>query len=180
MKSAFPARLVAACVLAVTCFVTPAFGAFDCFLQIEGVDGESQISPGGIDLEAYSYDVKAPRDVATGQASGKRSAVDMSDITCSTRLSKATPKLMQACATGTHFPTAKLTCRKAGSTGAPVDFLVITMEDVMISSYVSGGGGQQLPTESISLNFTKVMFSYSFGANQTVRLNWDLGKQKGI
>jgi type VI secretion system secreted protein Hcp len=71
---------------------------------------------------------------------------------------KATPLLLKACASGTHFPSVTLVVRKAG--GDPK--LTVTMDDVVISSYQTGGSsGGERPTESLSLNFTKIEFQYS-------------------
>ena len=56
--------------------------------------------------------------------------------------------------------------RKAGgdASGANADdFLKIKLEDVLISSYQlagASGGGDDRPTESLSLNFTKIEFDY--------------------
>ena len=69
---------------------------------------------------------------------------------------------MLACATGRHFPSATLTCRKAG--GNQVEFLKIKLIDVLVSSYSIGGtpGGEaQVPDDTFSLNFAKVDFLYT-------------------
>jgi type VI secretion system secreted protein Hcp len=69
----------------------------------------------------------------------------------------SSPKLMLACATGKHYPKAVLYIRKAGES----ESLTITLTDVLISSYQSGGHGDQKPLESLSLNFTKIEFQYT-------------------
>jgi len=82
---------------------------------------------------------------------------------------------MLACAQGTHYPKAILYCRKAG--GNQPDFYVITLEDVLVSSFTQGGGGDR-PTESLSLNFTKIEWNYMYqdarGVVQSVKTAWDL------
>jgi type VI secretion system secreted protein Hcp len=40
-------------------------------------------------------------------------------------------------------------------------YLTITLSDVLVSSYQEGNGGGGKPTESISLNFTKIEFKYA-------------------
>ena len=69
---------------------------------------------------------------------------------------KSSPQLMLACATGKHYPKAVLYIRKAGG-----ESLTITLTDVLISSYQSGGHGDATPLESLTLNFTKIEFQYT-------------------
>jgi len=73
---------------------------------------------------------------------------------------QATPLLMQACATGQHIADAILTCRKAGT--EQQEFLVIKFNDLLISSYQTGGSGHSdvVPTDQISFNFSKIAVDY--------------------
>jgi type VI secretion system secreted protein Hcp len=76
------------------------------------------------------------------------------------RTCKASPNLALACATGEHIPEATLTVRKAGK--EQQDFLIVKFTNLLVSSYqLSSGGGEELPVESISLNFAKIEVSYS-------------------
>ena len=62
-------------------------------------------------------------------------------------------------ANGDHFTDAKLTVRKAGK--KPLEYLVIEMQKVMITSVSTGGsGGEDRLTENITLNFAKVEVKY--------------------
>jgi type VI protein secretion system component Hcp len=75
------------------------------------------------------------------------------------QVDKASPKLALACANGTHFKQATITLRKAGS--KPQTYLKYTLTNVIISAYQTGGSGHNVtPTESLSLNFTKIQISY--------------------
>ena len=52
-----------------------------------------------------------------------------------------------------------LTVRKAGET--PVEYLKITMSDLIITSVSTGGsGGEDRLTENVTLNFAKVKVEY--------------------
>jgi type VI secretion system secreted protein Hcp len=75
---------------------------------------------------------------------------------------KATPKLMEACATGKHVKEIKLTAARStdGKGGKPQDYFIITMSDVMVTSYSVGSGGDALPMEAVSFNFAKVKVEY--------------------
>jgi len=135
--------------------------AVDMFLKIEGVDGESADDKhkNEIDVLAFSWGMSqsGSMHIAGGGGTGK---VNVQDMSVTKYMDKASTVLMQKCCTGKHFPKATLTCRKAGDT--PVEYLVVTMEEVLVTS-VSEGGTQHddMQTENISLNFAKVKVKYT-------------------
>jgi type VI secretion system secreted protein Hcp len=84
----------------------------------------------------------------------------MQDLSLFKELDKASPKLMEACATGSVIPRAVLMVRK-DSGDAHLDYLVITMENVRVSSLsIDSTTSDTRPTEHISLNFTKIEVKY--------------------
>jgi type VI secretion system secreted protein Hcp len=136
--------------------------ADDYYLKIDGVQGEStdQQHPGEIQLESWSFGESNPVSPAPGGAGIGAGKVHMQDFRFATKIDKAGPPLFLACATGKHIPSVVLTCRKAG--GTPLDFLRVTLNDVVVSSYgtSSSGGGEVVPTEEVSLAFSKITFEY--------------------
>jgi type VI secretion system secreted protein Hcp len=135
--------------------------AVDYFLQIAGVEGESIDAKhkGWIDVDSWSWGENRPAPPATGGGGGA-GKVQMQDLHFVSRLSKASPKLFLACATGQHFKEAKLVGRKAGKTQQ--EFLSFTFSDVLITGYQAMGaeGGDMLPADQVSLNFAKLKFEY--------------------
>jgi type VI secretion system secreted protein Hcp len=134
--------------------------AVDYFLKIDGIDGESTDSKhkGEIDVESWSWGQTNSGDAAHrgGMGAGK---VSMQDFHFVMRMNKATPKLMEVCATGEHIKKAVLTCRKAGK--EQQEYLKVTMSDLVVSSYQTGGSnGDVVPTDQISLNFSKIEYEY--------------------
>ena len=135
--------------------------AVDYFLKIQGVDGESTDSKhkGEIDVESFSWgETNSGHHVIGG--GGGAGKVAMQDFHFVMKVSKASPKLMLACATGEHIPAATLVCRKAG--GEQQEFLTIKMSDLLVSSYQTGGSGHSdiVPTDQVSLNYSKIEFEY--------------------
>lgn len=135
--------------------------AVDYFLKIDGIEGESHDSKhkATIDLESWSWGVTQHGTHAGGGGGGAGKAVAQ-DFHFVMKVNKASAKLMLACATGEHIKKAVLTCRKAGKTQQ--EFLMYTMEDLLVSSYQTGGSGHSdiVPTDQISLNFSKVQVEY--------------------
>ena len=104
-----------------------------------------------LDFDVRAVSLALPwRSRRQGGGAGK---VGVHDISITKEVDKASPKLSLACADGTHFKKVTITLRKAGKT-----YLTYNLTDVLISSVqISGsGGGQDVPLESISLNFTKI------------------------
>ena len=50
--------------------------------------------------------------------------------------------------------------KPTGKEGGQAKFLEFKFKDVMVSSYQTGGAGEGLPVESLSLNFTSVTQEY--------------------
>src|SRR5712692_10106681 len=127
----------------------------DYFLKLDGVEGEAQDSKhkNEIDLESWSWGETQTGAHAAGGGGGA-GKVAMQDFHFVMSVNKASPKLMLACATGEHVKKAVLTCRKAGK--EQQEYLKITMSDLLVSSYQTGGSGHGgvLPTDQISLNYS--------------------------
>jgi type VI secretion system secreted protein Hcp len=143
--------------------ITPARAAGELVLKLEGISGDSIVSGhvGEIDVATVGFGVSQTgiRE-AGGRASARRSS--LTTISVAKFIDKSSPNLFLACATGQHIPKGVLTFRKAGAAGAaPYEFLIITLSDVLISSYqVSSSEGAGAPAESLSLSYTKIEYKY--------------------
>lgn len=132
----------------------------DYFLKIEGIEGESTDSKhkNEIELMSWSWGETNSGSHAIGRGGGA-GKVSMQDFNFVMSVNKSTPKLMLACATGQHIKSATLTARKAG--GEQQEYLTITFSDILVSSYQTGGSsGDIIPTDQISLNFSKIEYAY--------------------
>ena len=134
--------------------------AVDYFLKIAGIEGESPDSKhkNEIQLESWSWGETQQGGHAAGGGGGA-GKVAMQDFHFVMKVNKATPKLMLACANGEHIKEAILSVRKAGK--EQQDYLKITLNDILVSSYQTGGShGDVVPSDQISLNFSKIQFEY--------------------
>jgi type VI secretion system secreted protein Hcp len=135
--------------------------AQDIFLKINGIDGESQDSAhkNEIDLSSWTWQIVQESNMhqGSGGGSGKATVKDLSFVH---NVDRASPNLMKFCLTGKHIPEATLTVRKAG--GTPLEYLKITMTDVVITNVQpTGNSSDQVITEQISLSFAKVKQEYT-------------------
>ncbi len=143
---------------------------FDCFLKIDGIEGESADSKhkGEINVKSFSWGQTNGGTFAFGGGGGA-GKVSMQDFHFTMKTSKASVELMLACAGGDHIKSAVLTCRKAGKDQQ--EFFRITFSDILVSTYQTNAicATDSLPEDSISLNFAKIGKNIR-NRNPTVRL----------
>jgi type VI secretion system secreted protein Hcp len=158
--------------------------AVDYFLKIDGIEGESADGKHAkeIDIEAWSWGETNAGGHAYGGGGGA-GKVSMNDFNFTMRVNKSSPKLLLACASGQHIPSALLTCRKAGKDQQ--EYLKIKFTDLLISSFQTGGSaGDVVPVDNISLNFSKIEYEYypqkkDGTLDAKVPVHWDLKENKG-
>lgn len=133
----------------------------DYYLKIDGIEGESQDDKhkAEIEIESWSWGETNSGTFSAGGGGGA-GKVSMQDFHFVSKVNKASPKLMLACAGGDHIKKAVLSCRKAGKTQQ--DYLVVTFGELLVSSYQTGGstGGGIIPTDQFSFNFSQIEVEY--------------------
>lgn len=130
----------------------------DMFLEIPGVEGESQDAafPRAIDVTSWEWGESLPCSLGSARR-GEAGKVSMTDLTVTLPYGSASPALMLHCATGKHFDSAILTCRRADETQEI--YLIIKLSTVVINVYQTACAGQ-IPEERMSLAFAKIQFEY--------------------
>lgn len=163
--------------------------AFDCFIQIEGIPGESTDDKhtNWIEVLSYSHAVSqmsSGRASTSGGRTGER--CDHTDFSITKTLDKASPKLALFCCNGTHIP--KITMELCRATGDKQKYMVYILSDVIISSVSPGGasqGGESIPVETVTMNYGKIEWVYTETDHKTgkpkgdVKTHWDLTTNKG-
>ncbi len=164
--------------------------AFDAFLKIDGIPGESTDDQHSdwIEVLSYKWGVSQP---ASGSASSSGGAsaerADFQDFTIVKALDKASPKLALACANGQHIREVKLELCRAG--GDKVKYMEYKMSNCMVTSVRPGGasqGTETLPQEEVSFNYGKIEWTYTQqqrsdgtgGGN--VAAGWDLETNRRV
>jgi len=151
----------------------------DYFLKIDGVDGESSDDKhkNEIDVLSWSWGASNTGSMAGGGGGGA-GKVSMQDFHFTHAVDKSSPKLFMSLATGEHIKEATLMVRKSG--GDQQEYLTYKFTDVLVTSLTSAAGaGDPVPTESISLNFSKIEMSYKPQSAEGTRsipitASWDL------
>jgi type VI secretion system secreted protein Hcp len=133
--------------------------ASDIFAKLGDIKGESidDKHKDEIEVLSYSWGVSNAGSMGYGTGGGEGKAA-FHDLSFTHKIDKASPILMQSCATGVHLKEATITHRKAGK--GQQEFLVIKMNDVIVTSVTHGGNGGDGSSENVSLAFAKVNVEY--------------------
>ncbi|EKE73843.1 MULTISPECIES: Hcp family type VI secretion system effector [Oceanibaculum] len=136
-----------------------------------------------INILGYSTGVAMPLHFDSsggGRATGR---AQVQDITVSKYLDQATPKLNLACCLATELGKIYIyLIRTSGD--KPIEAMTYTLENAMVSSVSLNAGGNELPVESVTFNFTKITWSYQFETKEgdqkgKVETEYDLEKATG-
>jgi type VI secretion system secreted protein Hcp len=151
------------------------------FIQVGTLKGESvdKVHAGKTDVLAWSWGVSNSGSAHTGGGAGAGKA-NVQDLSFTKYIDKSTPDLMLAACNGKHFDNATLIVRKAGE--KPLEYLKITMTEVLITSVSTGGsGGEDRLTENVTLNFASVKVEYveqkkDGSAGDKPSMNWNIAE----
>jgi type VI secretion system secreted protein Hcp len=138
--------------------------AFDAFLKIEGVDGESTRKgfEKQMEIQSFSFGASNPSTIGAGGGGGGGGKVSVSSFNIMKRSDSASPLLVLACCQGDHYAKASVTLNKSAGK-APIDFIKYEFEEVYVDNIQWSGssGGDDTPTESVSFSFAKVAITYT-------------------
>ena len=164
--------------------------AFDAFLKIDGVPGESTDAKHSewIEVLAYNWGVDQP-ETRSASSHGSLSAerANFHDFVVTKALDKASPKLAQACASGEHYPAATLEICRAGGDKQP--YMEYKLTDVLVRSIRPGGRSrdeESIPLEEVAFAYGKIELKYTQTKVQggkaagAVAAGWDLTKNTKV
>ncbi|AGT11488.1 Hcp family type VI secretion system effector [Paracoccus aminophilus] len=160
--------------------------AVDYFLKLSNnIKGESQDEKyrDAIDVLGWNWGLTQSGTTHLGKGGGG-GKVNVSDIHLTKYVDLATNDLIKRCANGEHIETGELIVRKSGGT-APVEYMKIKLEQIMISSYSTGGqkDGLDRVQESLSLNFRRFEVTYSLqdengAAGAETSTGWEIAENR--
>jgi type VI secretion system secreted protein Hcp len=149
------------------------------YLKIEGIDGESRHADhrNWIDIQSYSHSMASSESGSTGSTRGP-GTVEHEDIAIIKQLDKASPSLMLACNEGRHTSVVDIEFVRTGASYSHV-FYKVQCSDVLISSVAVDVREGGTPTETITLNYRSIRWTYVVltgdgTAGETVEEGWSL------
>jgi type VI secretion system secreted protein Hcp len=158
-RSGFKGLVAAGLVATSIASTTSVVSASDMFLKISGIKGESTDKAHKDSIEVLSWSW----GMSTGTGKVKRGTIApqcIQDLKLTKLVDSSTPQLITSGVLGEVANEATLSVRKSGE--QQQDYLVITMKDVLVSSYQTGsvdGSNSQLVDE-IVLHFSSIQGEY--------------------
>jgi type VI secretion system secreted protein Hcp len=136
--------------------------AYDAFIKLTGITGGSQATGKADHCDIYSFSWGASNPTTVGTESGLGAGkVSLSSFNFMKQTDRASPDLFKFCCTGQHIAEVVVSLRKSGGKN-PLDYITYTFKECMVESVQWSGssGGDDTPTESISVAFTSVKIMY--------------------
>jgi len=156
--------------------------AFDAFVKIDGIEGESTDDKHQGWIEVLSCDVKVSQKVSSTASSaggGSAERADFSDFSFVKQIDSASPKLAIACAGGTHIDTIVIEFCRAGN--EKIKYMEYKLANCLISEVAMVAQGA-FPAEKIKVNYGKINWCYmkqnraGGGAAGNIAGGWDRQK----
>jgi type VI secretion system secreted protein Hcp len=154
-------------------------------LEIPDVVGESTLEGFSqkIELFSYSWGVSNPVQPSpsnTGRTTGRP---NFAELVVSKKMDSTSPILSDDCASAKNLGTVKLyLVRQDEAAGENLTYMTYELSNTLISSVMVSGGGD-IPTESISFNYSAINWIYKAqkteaGQAETVARGWDQATNK--
>ncbi len=160
--------------------------AFDAFLKIDGIPGESSDDKHAewIEIVSFDHNMEQPASSTASNAGGATAErVNHGTFNITHLLDKASPKLYEAVCTGKHIKDVTLELCRAG--GDKLKYMEIKLEQVLVSSIApSGAAGGDFPSEMVSFSYGKIKWTYTQqkradgAGGGNVSAGWDLTSNK--
>jgi len=153
------------------------FFAYDVFLKLNGIDGESNVIgyEKWIVLSTASFSIANQSKEAGAGGSGGKAVLN--EFTVTKRFDASSIALFQASAAGSMIKSGQLVFVPQGE-GRKTPVLTFDLKDIGIASYSFNN-----LEESISLTFTSMTLEYAAmngkgGSNPPITGGWDFGKNQ--
>jgi len=142
--------------------------ALSGYLKIDDIQGESQRADHEDEIDVYGVHWKVERATSSARSGRARSRARVDSLTCYKETDASSPYLALACLQGKSFDEMVLTVRK-DSGDAHLDYLIITMENVMVSGFEMLNDGTNVDDEAlaeqVALTFEKLTYKYTVQAD---------------
>lgn len=158
------------------------------YMKYEGVEG--QVTAAGFEkqVELESCQVGVNRHISAGGHGGNREAStpSISEIVVTKSQDSASTELFKASLFGEGKPCTISFCKTSTDGKTMQTYFVLTLTNTLVSSFSTsghGGPGSDRPMESLSLNFTKIEWTYNASddknkAAKPSKASWNLAEGK--
>jgi len=130
---------------------------------------------------SYSHSVSIPMQMDAGNTERTAGRPVVSEMTFSKMSDLATTELYKACSQGSKIGQAKLSVGRVEG-GKYMSFFEYKLDNAMVASISTSGGGG-IPSDSFSLNFTKITCDFTQQQSDSTKKgtgtwNWNMATAK--
>lgn len=134
--------------------------AFSGYLKIDDIPGESKRSGHEEEIVVSSFSWGATRSAFRNSGGQRESGLpEVQSLSISKDFDASSPYLALACIKAKNLGDVVLTLRKDQG-DEHSDYLTITLTNVLVESFQTGGGGGGNPVDSVTLSFDTVKMLY--------------------
>jgi type VI secretion system secreted protein Hcp len=136
------------------------------YIKVGDIKGES-VEPkhkDWINLLSVSQSITRPMAAGSSGSTRHRASATLGDLVLVKELDKSTPKLMESICLGTNYPSVHLDLTTSSEGQERTPYFQWELTNARVTSYsVSGNceGSGGVPTESFSLNFEEIKWTYN-------------------
>lgn len=163
--------------------------AFDAFLKIDGIPGESmdEKHKDWIEITSFKHHLEQPASATASSVGGATAErVNHSSFDIVHLIDKSSPKIYDACCTGKHVNEVVIEVCRSG--GDKVKYFEIRLEQVLVSKVdISGSSSEKgFPQETVSFSYGKIRWIYTQqkrtdgAGGGNVSAGWDLTSNRAI
>jgi type VI secretion system secreted protein Hcp len=139
--------------------------AANMFLKFETpeIKGESAATGHTEEIEvlSWSHSFNQPTSpIRSSAGGGTVEQANHSDFSFTKYIDTATDDLLKYCWNGKQIGKGTFTAYRADGDNNPVKYLEIDMQHIIISNVSFGGGGGDVPTETVTLAYGVVQYNY--------------------
>jgi len=127
------------------------------------IKGDSTASGFEDQIQLTSLNFNTSRNIVLPKGTGTRESAGLhiSEISCTKDFDIASPELFMQSVSGDSLEKASFTYLQTDNDGKPQAFLVVTLQDPIVTNYHHSASPGVRPTESFSLNFTEIKLEYT-------------------
>lgn len=139
--------------------------AGNMYIKFEGpnIEGEASYKGHEKDVEVISWNHGFSQPTSPTRSSAGGGTVEKAnhtDFTFTKYIDSSTDDLLKQCWNGDFIDKVTFSSYRADGNNAPVKYLEIIMEHVIVSNYSVSGTGGDIAVESVSLNYGVVTYNY--------------------
>ncbi len=149
------------------------------FLKIDGVEGDARDPnhKGEIAVLSWSHSFNQPASPTRSSSGGAVEQANHADFSFVKYVDGASMELLRRAWSGQQSAKVVFTAYRADGDNRPARYLLIEFSHVIVSNLSISGGAGDLPTETVTLSYGTVQYTYFRSSDDRKSVKHDMLKQ---